>query len=37
MVVVMEEGATEEQIQHVIDRLMKKGFDAHAQPARARR
>jgi len=29
MVVVMEEGATEEQIQHVIDRLMKKGFDAH--------
>ena len=29
MVVVMEEGATEEQIQHVIDRLMKLGFDAH--------
>ena len=29
MVVVMEEGATEEQIQHVIDRLMKTGFDAH--------
>ena len=29
MVVVMEEGATEEQIQHVIDRLMKMGFDAH--------
>ncbi|HUX10966.1 MAG TPA: 3-deoxy-7-phosphoheptulonate synthase [Terriglobia bacterium] len=29
MVVVMEEGATEEQIQIVIDRLMKMGFDAH--------
>jgi 3-deoxy-7-phosphoheptulonate synthase len=29
MVVVMEEGATEERIQHVIDRLMKMGFDAH--------
>jgi 3-deoxy-7-phosphoheptulonate synthase len=29
MVVVMEEGATEEQIQNVIDRLMKMGFDAH--------
>ncbi len=29
MVVVMEEGATEEQIQHVIDRLMRMGFDAH--------
>ena len=29
MVVVMEEGATEEQIEHVIDRLMKMGFDAH--------
>lgn len=29
MVIVMEEGATEEQIQHVIDRLMRKGFDAH--------
>jgi 3-deoxy-7-phosphoheptulonate synthase len=29
MVVVMEEGATEDQIQHVIDRLMKMGFDAH--------
>jgi 3-deoxy-7-phosphoheptulonate synthase len=29
MVVVMEEGATEEQIQNVIDKLMKMGFDAH--------
>jgi 3-deoxy-7-phosphoheptulonate synthase len=29
MVVVMQEGATEEQIQHVIDRLMRMGFDAH--------
>ena len=29
MVVVMEEGATEGQIQHVIDRFMKMGFDAH--------
>ena len=29
MVIVMEEGATEEQILHVIDRLMKMGFDAH--------
>ena len=29
MVVVMEEGATEEQIQSVIDRLMKMVFDAH--------
>jgi 3-deoxy-7-phosphoheptulonate synthase len=29
MVVVMEEGATEEQIQSVIDKLMKMGFDAH--------
>ena len=29
MVIVMEEGAAEDQIQHVIDRLMKMGFDAH--------
>jgi len=29
MVIVMEEGSTEEQIQNVIDRLMRKGFDAH--------
>jgi 3-deoxy-7-phosphoheptulonate synthase len=29
MVIVMQEGATEEQILHVIDRLMKMGFDAH--------
>jgi 3-deoxy-7-phosphoheptulonate synthase len=29
MVVVMQEGSTEEQIQHVIDRLMRMGFDAH--------
>src|ERR1041384_2395362 len=29
MVVVMQEGATEEQIQSVIDRLMQMGFDVH--------
>ncbi|MDE3179589.1 MAG: 3-deoxy-7-phosphoheptulonate synthase [Acidobacteriota bacterium] len=29
MVVVMQEGVTEEQIQSVIDRLMKIGFDVH--------
>lgn len=29
MVVVMQEGATEEQIQHVINRLMDMGFDIH--------
>ena len=29
MVVVMQEGATETQIQHVIDRLVSMGFDIH--------
>lgn len=29
MVVVMQEGATEEQVQRVIDKLMKMGFDIH--------
>jgi 3-deoxy-7-phosphoheptulonate synthase len=29
MVVVMQEGATEEQIQKVIDRLIQMGFDVH--------
>jgi 3-deoxy-7-phosphoheptulonate synthase len=29
MVVVMQEGAGEEQIQHVIDRLVSAGFDVH--------
>jgi 3-deoxy-7-phosphoheptulonate synthase len=29
MVVVMQEGATEPQIQHVIDRLVAMGFDIH--------
>ena len=29
MVVVMQEGATEEQIQKVIDRLVQLGFDVH--------
>ena len=29
MVVVMQEGAAEEQIQHVISRLMEMGFDIH--------
>jgi 3-deoxy-7-phosphoheptulonate synthase len=29
MVVVMEEGASEEQIQHVMDRLVALGFDIH--------
>src|SRR5580704_18773583 len=29
MVVVMQEGATEEEIQHVINRLMGMGFDIH--------
>ncbi len=29
MVVVMQEGATEEQIQRVISKLMEMGFDAH--------
>jgi 3-deoxy-7-phosphoheptulonate synthase len=29
MVIVMHEGATEEQIQHVIDRVISSGFDVH--------
>ena len=29
MVVVMQEGATEEQIQSVISKLMEMGFDIH--------
>jgi 3-deoxy-7-phosphoheptulonate synthase len=29
MVIVMHEGATEEQIQHVIDRIVSSGFDVH--------
>jgi 3-deoxy-7-phosphoheptulonate synthase len=29
MVVVMQEGASDEQIQHVIDRLVSMGFDVH--------
>ncbi len=29
MVVVMQEGSSEEQIQHVIDRLVEMGFDVH--------
>src|SRR5262245_24362126 len=29
MVVVMQEGAAEEQIQNVIDRLIQMGFDVH--------
>jgi 3-deoxy-7-phosphoheptulonate synthase len=29
MVVVMQEGATEEQVQHVINKLMDMGFDIH--------
>jgi 3-deoxy-7-phosphoheptulonate synthase len=29
MVIVMLEGATEEQIQHVIDRVISSGFDVH--------
>src|SRR5580704_10580763 len=29
MVVVMQAGASEEQIQHVIDRLVALGFDIH--------
>src|ERR1700737_2858167 len=29
MVVVMQEGAKEEQTQHVIDRLVSMGFDIH--------
>jgi len=29
MIVVMQEGASEEQIQHVIDRLVGMGFDIH--------
>jgi 3-deoxy-7-phosphoheptulonate synthase len=29
MLVVMQQGATEEQIQHVIDRLVDLGFDVH--------
>src|SRR5678810_45169 len=29
MLVVMQEGATEPQIQHVIDRLVELGFDVH--------
>jgi hypothetical protein len=29
MVVVMQEAATEDQIQHVISKLMEMGFDIH--------
>ena len=29
MVIVMHEGATDEQIQHVIDRIVASGFDVH--------
>ncbi|HEX8878688.1 MAG TPA: hypothetical protein VF749_01595, partial [Candidatus Acidoferrum sp.] len=29
MVIVMQEGATEAQIQHVIDRLIAHGFNVH--------
>ena len=29
MVVVMQEGASEEQVQNVIDRLIQIGFDVH--------
>src|SRR5215469_9936483 len=29
MVVVMQSGASEEQIQHVVDRLVALGFDIH--------
>src|SRR6266487_1894517 len=29
MVVVMQQGATEEQVQHVIDRMVEMGFDVH--------
>src|SRR4051812_46331658 len=29
MLVVMQQGATEEQIAHVIDRLVDRGFDVH--------
>src|SRR5579862_7048661 len=29
MVVVMQTGASEEQIQHVVDRLVSLGFDIH--------
>jgi DAHP synthase ferredoxin-like domain len=29
MVIVMQEGATDEQIQHVIDRVVSSGFDVH--------
>src|SRR5262245_51888788 len=29
MLVVMQQGATEEQVQHVIDRLVDLGFDVH--------
>src|SRR5258705_2342412 len=29
MVIVMQEGATDAQIQHVIDRLIASGFDVH--------
>ena len=29
MVVVMEEGATEEQVQNVVAHLVEQGFDVH--------
>ena len=29
MVIVMQEGATEAQIQHVMDRLIAHGFNVH--------
>src|SRR6202171_1944847 len=32
MVIVMQEGATDEQIQHVIDRVVSSGFDVHRSP-----
>ena len=41
MLVVMQQGATEEQIQHVIDRMVALGFTVHrstgSDPHRARR
>jgi len=37
MVVVMEERASEEQVQHVIGQLTDKGFDVHRSTGQLRR
>ena len=36
MVIVMQEGATDAQIQHVIDRLVASGFNVHRSTGESR-